>query len=97
MSVVVKWRKKREDMMTPCHNSVVFSAFWPCGWLTVFVYQTGEKEEFYFRECLEKRGFMPFLTEKERLQSQSKQNARNPEKNTVTLKSLIKQYIMMGI
>lgn len=97
MSVVVKWRKKREDMMTPCHNNVVFSAFWPCGGLTVFVYQIGEKEGFYFRECLEKRGFMPFLTEKERLQSQSKQNARNPEKNTVTLKSLIKQYIMMGI
>lgn len=67
MSVVVKWRKKREDMMTPCHNNVVFSAFWPCGGLTVFVYQTGEKEEFYFRECLEKRGFMPFLKEKERM------------------------------
>lgn len=97
MSVVVKWRKKREDMMTPCHNSVVFSAFWPRGGLTVFVYQTGEKEGFYFRECLEKRGFKPFLKEKERLQSQSKQNAQSPEKSTVTLKSLIKQYIMMGI
>ena len=67
MSVVVKWRKKREDMMTRGHNSVVFSAFWPCGGLTVFVYQTGEKEEFYFRECLEKRDFKPFLKEKERM------------------------------
>lgn len=94
MSVVVKWRKKREDMMTPCHHIVVFSAFWPCGGLTVFVYQTGEKEEFYFRECLEKRGFMPFLKEKERLQSQSKQNAQSPEKNTVTLKCAVKPDIM---
>lgn len=91
---MVKWGKERENMMTRCHNSAFFRPFGRVGWLTVFVYQTGEKEEFYFRECLEKRGFMPFLKEKERLQSQSKQNAQSPEKNTVTLKCAVKPDIM---
>lgn len=46
------------------------------------------------RECLKNRDFTPFLKEKERLQSQSKQNAQSPEKNTVTLKCAVKPDIM---